>query len=255
MELLWPSEQVLSLPVADGFTADTRLMGSLDGQHVVIMAHGLTSSYDRTLSFAIACALRQTGLNVLRLNFYSEGTGRRRLVESTLTTHAADLDALVSYVRQQGAQRITVLGHSLGGLTILLSPSQAFDDAVLLEASHPAVSPFAKATWNNQLDRYVYTSKGIDYLLGRGLVDGFTNLKPLAYTQNYHRPSLLVTGGVGPLVQQHAEYLRLLKPYCLIEQTVIPQASHTFDSPNARRQLIQALIAHLAPSHQSASHI
>jgi pimeloyl-ACP methyl ester carboxylesterase len=240
MNALWPDESKLIIPVSDGFSVSAQLMGELTN-HVVIFCHGLTSSPDRTLSFAMASALQQSGYSVLRFSFYSG----RHLSDSTPTTHARDLDAIVNYVRTHGATKITVLGHSLGGLTALLSSGQAFDHAILLDPSHPSVSPFHKAIWNSNLNRYIYQSKGLEYLMGKPMVEEFTNLKPAEYTQAYHVPTYIITAGAGPLVKQNLEYINLLQAHCKIQHAVVPDASHTFDTPQARQTVCRLITSWL----------
>lgn len=243
LSLLWPDERVIDVPISDGKVASCHLMGQISGR-LIVLAHGLASSSDRTLSFSLAAALRHSGYSILRINFYGAKPHHRDLADSTIHTHTADLDAVVNWAGQQGAQHISVIGHSFGGLAILMSLRQ-FNDAILLDPSHPKVSPFHGSRWLPELDRFVYSSKGHDVLVRRELIDSFENLKPHEYTKDYAVPSLIITAGNGPLVKQHAEYMSLLSKSGLIEQAVIPGADHPFSSPDARHQLIETILKRL----------
>jgi hypothetical protein len=73
------------------------------------------------------------------------------------------------------------------------------------------------------------------------MVEEFTRLKPAEYTQAYRVPTHIITAGAGPLVKQNLEYIDLLQPHCQVQHTIVPNASHTFDTPDARQIVCQLI--------------
>ena len=134
-------EREIKIKVSKKFFVRGRLSGSLP-QPLFIVVHGLPGSiYDGLHERATRWFAKQ-GFASFRFNLYDWQKDARQLIDCTLKTHAADLDAIIRYFRKRGVKKIYVAGHSFGGPTIFLSRDQDFDAAVLWDPSF-AIS-FAK---------------------------------------------------------------------------------------------------------------
>lgn len=116
-------ETVFSLPSAEGYTLYGLLnpAGDVPARKLVIIAPGLGCSSREHLYVEAVRHLNARGYDVVRLEFYGNGTGARRLEEnSTLTTQAADLNTAVGHFSGIYPD-IFVAGHSYGGLSALMA--------------------------------------------------------------------------------------------------------------------------------------
>jgi pimeloyl-ACP methyl ester carboxylesterase len=106
------------------------------GAPVVVMAHGLGTSFDHHPFPAASLALSDVGFSTFRFNFYDFALDARRLFDVTINSMADDLDAVIAHFRREHGA-VSVIGHSMGGLVVLCSEQQAFDCAVTWDCGAP----------------------------------------------------------------------------------------------------------------------
>jgi pimeloyl-ACP methyl ester carboxylesterase len=221
------SQELIKIPLADGKLSYS-LLNRADSDEFVIYLHGLASHTGRTLPFTIANHLNTHGFNVLRLGLYDERERARKVRECTLETHTHDLNTAVDFVRAEyKPKRIHVIGHSFGGLTILLGNPNV-DSAILLDPSHPDINPFRKAQYVAELDAYLRSSCGLDYLIGPAMVEEYNALEDGGFTSGYHIPSLIITAEDSSLAKTGPLYARALADQTEIKQVTIAGAGHGF---------------------------
>lgn len=128
-------EQVrIALPGDDGTYIYGLLRGELT-QPVVIIMHGRNGDNNALLPYLGARYLYEHGFASLRINMYGMQDDARDMVDTTIQTHADDFDAVVAWLRAQGATRLYAAGHSYGGITVLKAASK-LDGAILWDPSH-----------------------------------------------------------------------------------------------------------------------
>ncbi len=123
--------RAITFPTADGATISADVYG--EGQASVVLAHG--AGFDKASWSDLASTLAGSGLRVLALDFrgYGRSTGgsRQDLHEDVL--------GAVRYLQGKGANRISVLGGSMGGGAAARAATQAapgdIDRLILLSAS------------------------------------------------------------------------------------------------------------------------
>ena len=102
------------------------------GAPLVIFSHCLAGERNSLEYFNGARAMSDAGFSSYRFDYYGYDVDARNLVDCIVPEHVADFDLVVKTFKEEDPDRsVTVIGHSLGGLVILMSERQQFDAAVL----------------------------------------------------------------------------------------------------------------------------
>jgi len=221
--------------------------GKLSGkptQPLFIVVHGLPGNMDESLYTDATRWFGKHGFATFRFNLYDWQKGARQLIDSTLETHASDIDAIVTYFRKQGFKKIFIAGHSYGGPSILLSKEQDFDGVALWDPSYR--SSFAKTKYGAPHGRYIKELKGyfmptwgVNVVIGKGMSDEADTLNWNSLTSNFKAPLFIATAGKGVLKKGHQIYIR--KANSPKKQMIIPGATHYFsDTPKIQEGLFKA---------------
>ena len=81
---------------------------------VVILAHGVTSSFDRPYLVELGGTLAHARLHALRFSFSGNGGSEGRFEDATLTKEVEDAASVVDALSAAGFTRIAWVGHSMG---------------------------------------------------------------------------------------------------------------------------------------------
>lgn len=229
----------LSIKVEDGVSAYGRLHGSPE-KPLVIIVHGIPGSINDGLHEHAASWFSKNGFAAFRFNLYGWQADARQLKDCTLKTHAADLDAIVKYFREQGAKSIFVAGHSFGGVTTLLSQTQEFDKAVLWDPSFDISFTKEKydcpgGTYVKELDGYLMRW-GANVVVGKAMADEVDNLDWSSLATDFHKPLRIIAAEKGVLVPGAKKYFAAANGPK--DWSMITGATHSFDdSDEIREQL------------------
>ena len=101
----------------DGERLDTAFHPGADGaRDLLVIGHGVTANKDRPFLVALAEAVSQAGIAVLRVSFAGNGDSEGRFEDATITKEVEDLGAVLDAVQADDANwRIGYAGHSMGG--------------------------------------------------------------------------------------------------------------------------------------------
>jgi pimeloyl-ACP methyl ester carboxylesterase len=119
----------VSFAASDGARVFANLYG--EGEHGVVLAHGMV--FNKESWHDQARRIAAEGMRVLAIDFRGYGKSK-----AGSRGQALELDVLAAmdYLRQQGAQRISVIGGSMGGAAAAkaaaLAPSGALEALILL---------------------------------------------------------------------------------------------------------------------------
>jgi pimeloyl-ACP methyl ester carboxylesterase len=125
--------RAVTFPSADGGVVSADLYG--EGAHAVVLAHG--GRYDRSSWAREAREFAGAGLRVLAIDFRGRGASRGP-APSDDPYAGLEFDVLgaVDWLRAQGAQRVSIVGGSMGGTAaaraLVEDGGRAIDDVVLL---------------------------------------------------------------------------------------------------------------------------
>lgn len=137
------AQELVSFPTSDGGIIYADQYG--DGTHAVVLAHGGRFTKE---SWAVqAEALRDAGLRVLAIDFRGRGRSHGG-PGSPSSDDAVHLDVLgaIQYLRNTGAQRISLVGASFGGWAAARAATEAPPgaiDRIVLLAHSPVENPEA----------------------------------------------------------------------------------------------------------------
>ena len=98
----------VAFPTSDGGEIHAHLYG--EGDHAVVLAHGAV--FDKESWTPLATKLAEADLKVLAIDF--RGYGRSR-PGSEGEARYLDVLAAISYLKEQGTSRVSVVGASMGG--------------------------------------------------------------------------------------------------------------------------------------------
>jgi pimeloyl-ACP methyl ester carboxylesterase len=114
----------VSFDTSDGIHLEGRLFGSADATAGVVLAHMLPA--DQTAWYTYAQRLASTGYRVLTFDFRGYcpgGDGGCSGGEKDPGLAAVDLNAALAFLRDDGVQRVGLIGASMGGTAALVVAS------------------------------------------------------------------------------------------------------------------------------------
>ena len=206
---------------------------------LVIFVHGLTGYRNGHIYYNAVKFFNQRGYSVFRFDLYSDELKGRSLSKCTIKIHATDLNLVVNYFRNK-FRKLFLVGHSLGGATILSSDISAVEGIVLWDSSHyktlkSVVAQDAK--YSKCLKAYIL-SWGLEYIIGKGMYIEWINFpKPKKLMGNIHKPIKIIVAKKGILVEAGKEYFKYAnKPRSFV---VIKKARHNFDEDGVEMKLFQ----------------
>ncbi len=241
------SETAVEIPIPN---TTLNVHGVLRGDYdrpLAILLPGLGGWMHETLLFNASRFLDQNGIASLRVSFYGDGDDQRNINEYDVHNCAEDIDTIVDYVKEQGAEWIAVAGHSYSGMAIPYSQKQRFDTAILWDPSHTDAYSTLEAQFNlkkdfkldRDLDAYV-SALGSGYVISRKV---FEDYKPgsVEISKKFKIPTLILNASFSPEMQAYGKkYADSIDSET--KQIVIPNSSHPFTEDGAMEQLFEETV-------------
>lgn len=234
-------EKDIRIKLDEQFSTYGRLFGSLD-KPLVILVHGLPGGYREGFYMAAARWFAKNGYSAFGFGLYGYRQDMRQLIDCTLATHAADLDAVVKYFRKKGVKKIFVAGHSFGGPTILLSKEQDFDAATLWDPSHDI--SFTKKNYGCPAGKFIKEVNGYlmhwggSVVIGKAMAQEVDRLKWHDLPKKFHKPLQMIVAGKGVLVPAVRRSIKNAHAPKAID--IIKGATHYFDDTEGMQEEVFA---------------
>ncbi|EKD96027.1 MAG: hypothetical protein ACD_24C00214G0003 [uncultured bacterium] len=161
----------------------------------------------------------------------------RKLEDCTLSLHGQDLDAVVEYFRKRDVKKIFVVGHSFGGVSVLLSKKKDFDAAVLWDSTGDK-DVLLDAQYIKELDKYYFREGAYGFTISKKMYEeNNKKLKPTKLIQTMHMPLKIIVAGAGILVGEgKGLFQNSNEPKAF---AVIPSATHNFNEDGTEEKLFQ----------------
>jgi len=211
---------------------------------LAVFVHGLTGHPNEHTFFNAAHQFPKKGIDVFRFSLYTGEKGGRKLSECTITTHAKDLDRVISYFRKK-YQTIAIIGHSLGSPTILKSDFQKVDNIILWDPSHLTQGSKDTPKTAKLNGREVYIEEwGAEYLMNPKMTKEwlwFNGKNELDLVQQISVPFKVITAGKGILKEGGRLYYKYANEPK--DFAVIKGAGHTFDEEGAEEKLLSETLS------------
>lgn len=231
-------EKQIKIPIENKKYIYGTLRGSLNDP-LVIFVHGFTGDKEEHIFFNGSRFFESKGFSSFRFNLYHWEKDARKLEDCTLSLHAKDLDFVIDYFKGKGAKKVFVVGHSFGGLTVLLSKGQSFNAAVLWDTS---IDPtlVTKGKYIKELGSFYLNSQDVNAFgqtVGKEMVDENKKLKPFELMEKFTKPVKIIAAGKGVLINGGKKYFELAKGPK--DFAVISDATHNFDEDKTEEKLFQ----------------
>lgn len=214
------------------------IYGTLRGplnKPLLIFVHGFTGFKEEHIFFNGSRFFDKHNVSTFRFNLYHYEKDARKMEECTLSLHGKDLDVVIEYFRKKGVKKIFVVGHSFGGLTVLLSQKQNFNAAVLWDGSTNP-SQVTKSTYVKELDRYYINNfDSYGFTVGKQMVEENKKLKPFKLIGKFTKPIKIIVAGKGTLIKGGKKYYQLA--HAPKDFAIIPDATHNFDEDGTEEKL------------------
>lgn len=230
-------EEEIKIPLENKKYIYGTLRGSL-GKPLVIFVHGFTGYKNEHQFFNAARFFEKKELSTFRFDLYSWKEDARKLEDCTLSLHGQDLDVVVKYFRNKGVRKIFVVGHSFGGVSVLLSKKKNFDATVLWDSSGDKDVKL-KAKYIKEIDKYYYVGESaFKFTISREMYEENNNkLKPSQLIKDFHMPIKIIVAGAGVLIDEGKQFLQNANEPKFF--AVIQGATHCFDEDGVEDRLFQ----------------
>jgi pimeloyl-ACP methyl ester carboxylesterase len=197
-------EETFTLPLGDGFSIHGRVNYGDDyerSDRAIIFCHGLTGHMYEHLYMTSRVFFAAQGFDTIRFNFYSDEPDARRITDCTVALHAEDLKKMLAHFAER-YHDLFVVGHSYGGLAILLANSPQVTAASLWDGTF---IPFAEhegfsASWffNKELSEHMVSWQPTMRVIGTKFYEesrAFTCERMTAWAQQFTKPVQVLAAG------------------------------------------------------------
>ena len=211
-------------------------------QTLAILIHGLTGHQNEHVFYNAAKVFAKKGIATFRFDLYSGEKGGRVLTKTTIATHAKDIDTVVNFFESK-YKAILLIGHSLGGPSIMLSKSRnKVSGIVLWDSAHTLQKSDEKDYRYNKAQGAYILSWGIDMLISKRMFNDWKKLpRPRDLIKDVTVPVKVICAGKGALIRPGKEYFsHASEPK---EFAIIKNASHTFDEEGAEEELLKETLS------------
>lgn len=234
-------EKEIKIPLGDKKYVYGILRGNLSSP-LIIFVHGFTGHKNEHQFFNAARFFECKGFSTYRFDLYSGEADARKLEDCTLSLHGQDLDKVVDYFRNEEVKKLFVVGHSFGGVIVLLSKEKKFDAAVLWDSSGDK-DVTVSARYVKELDKYYFTEWSYGFTIGREMYEENNKLKPSALIKDIHVPIKIIVAGSGKLIDEGKKLFESAgEPKAF---AIIPNATHCFDEEGTEKNLFQETLTWL----------
>lgn len=238
-------EKELRLKTKDGHIVYGVLNSTKNrSKKLVIFVHGLTGHPNQHTFYNAAKFFPKKGFSTFRFDLYSGEKRGRLLTHTSIKQHAEDLNLVIEYFRKK-YKKLFLVGHSLGGVTILQADYNKSDGIVLWDSSvkkkYHLVGIDDTIRYNKALGKYILKWRE-EYLISKAMNREMTRLpEPKDLVAAVKVPIKIIVAGKGILVRGGREYYKHAsepKDFALIKN-----AGHSFNEEGAEEQLFSETLA------------
>jgi pimeloyl-ACP methyl ester carboxylesterase len=233
-------EKKLRLKTSDGHVIYGTLNSAAKTHDLAIFVHGLTGFQNEHIFYNAARFFPKKGIATFRFDLYSGEKGGRTLTDCTIKTHAADLEQVVKHFSPK-YKKIHLVGHSLGGPTIVLANLQKITSITLWDPSDLVglagmVRNIERGWKKSRVPGEYVISWGTEYLLGKAMAEEYKTLRPVTQIAKVDVPVKVIAAAQGSESGGRAYFKHAKAPK---EFVVIKNCGHTFDEEGKEEELFK----------------
>ncbi len=210
-----------------------------DNNKLIIFVHGLAGHQNEHQFFNAAKFFPINGYSAFRFDLYTGEEKGRNLTKCTIKTHSEDLNTVISYFKDK-FEKIYLVGHSLGGPTILGANLDNIICVVLWDPSLKIVDNYDEyCTYNEKLRLYIL-HWGTEYLVSKEMIKEWKEID-LRMIEKIRKPTKIICAGDGILKGHWKENISNIK----VEHNfiVIEGAGHCFDGEGKEEILFKETLS------------
>lgn len=228
-------EKNLKIKTKDGHLIYGTLNYSKPSKNLIIFVHGLTGHKSEHQFYNASKFFTQKNFNTFRFGLYSDESKARSLLDCLIKNHSEDINLVVKYFSNKYA-KIFLVGHSLGGPSIILS-DQMVNSIVLWDPSIGLDKLFKEeATFEKAIGRYIL-DWGIQILISKKMVNEGSNIKDSELIEKISKPIKIIFAGKGVLHKRWKGMINKIKTKN--EFVIIKNAGHCFNEEGAEEILFK----------------
>lgn len=211
-------------------------LNSTNNKNLAIFVHGLTGNKEEHIFYNAKNIFTEKGIDTFRFNLYDWQENARKLSECSIYTHSSDIDEVVNKFKNK-YEKIILIGHSLGGPSILFSKQKV--DLIVLWDPSIDINLEEDSKYIPEISSYV-TNWGIECILNKEMIESCKETSSKIISKKFIKPTLIVYGSKGILEKRWKK--ANIKNNKLIEEVTIKGASHCFDEENIEQELFKHTI-------------
>lgn len=238
-------EKQIQIKTKDGFLIyGTLAFSKKKSDKLIIIVHGLGGHRNEHIHFNASNFFIKQGFNVFRFDLYSWGKKARAMSNCSIKTHGKDLDTVTEFFGKK-FKKLFVIGHSLGGLTILASHVSKFDAIVFWDPAH------TKYEWKKAKSDFIYSKKldkyiinwGTELLMSKEMFEELANGKDSSQSiKKIHKPIKIISAGKGVLQKTNKDYFKHANSP---KEFVTIKADHNFNMEGTEEKLFNETLKFL----------
>jgi len=228
-------EKILKIKLIDKHKTEGVLNTKKGNNSLIIFVHGLTGNRNEHIFFNAAKFFPEKKFDTFRFDLYSWPKDCRNLTECTIDTHATDLTTVINYFKNKYS-KIFLVGHSLGGPSILFSDPSNVTAIVLWDPSFGIFHSFKdNLKFNKHINRYIMPW-GIEVLLSSEMLNSWKKVDA-RMLKLFIKPTKVICAGKAKLWKIWKKELSNLK--IKHDFFIIKNAGHCFDEEGAEEILFK----------------
>ncbi len=214
----------------------------------VVLGHCFTCSRHTSVLREIAKALAQNNIAALRFDFSGNGQSEGDFSQSSYTKHIHEIIKAAGFIRDQGAVKIGMGGHSMGASIAILAASRiqkVFGIAAI--AGRVGISDTSPVFTKSQLDilrekgKISFVSRGRSLVLTKHFFDDMKKYSIPETIKNMKIPMMVIHGDKDEIIPvTHGFEAKRMNPD--IELKIIEGAGHMFVSKFHRKIIAKSLL-------------
>ena len=198
----------------------------------IVFVHGLTGHQDEHLFYNAARFFPPKGFDTIRFDLYTGEKKGRCLTTTDLLTHAKDLEQIITFAKKR-YKRIFVVGHSLGGPTIIRANTKDITAIMLWDPSYRLKEEIFKPGPRKNL--YIIPW-GTEILVSRKLVKQTLETDKFVHS-GLDKPTKIVFAGKSTLYKNWGKAIKIIS--AIQEIHLIKNADHCFNQEGCAQKLYQ----------------
>ena len=219
----------------DELLAATLHLPDVPNEAGVVLGHCFTCSRHTRILRAAGAALAKQGVMALRFDFSGNGQSQGLFAESTFSKQIREMEAAITVLKDRGATRIGLTGHSMGAsVSVLAGAANENVKAVCaiagrLTGQEPERFLTAEQqTEFSQQGETTFISRGRELRLTRSFVDDVKSFDLPLVLKKYPLPLLVIHGDEDEIIPvKTAHAAKKFNPH-QIRLEVISGADHMF---------------------------